>query len=715
MPVNDSVAIEQYMRFRHMTENGHLDFLKKADKCDNFFLGLQWEESDLNALKLAKRPAMTINKIISTVGTIQGEQIYNRNEILFRPRKNAKTETAEALTKVWMQIVQNNQLPWVRSDVFASGIIRSRGFYDVRLGFNDAMQGEVHVTQLNSKNVVIDPDAEEYDPDSWMDVITTKWLTPQDIAILYSEDDADYLSMKDGSAYLYGYDSIERVRDRFAGTGINRPFYGLTDEDRVRRNVRVLDRQYRRLDKQNHFVDVVTGDARPVPEGWDRNKISVVLEKAGGQLNVIKKLVKRVRWCVTADDVVLHDDWSPYKHFTVVGYFPQFLHGKTSGIVEHLLGPQEILNKVSSQELHIVNTTANSGWKIKHGSLKNMNVEELEQWGAKTGLVLELDDVANADKIQPNQTPTGLDRISYKAEEHIKTISNVSDSMQGFDREDVAAKAIAYKQQRGSVNMTKTLDNLERTDYILARNVLDLVQEFYTEERLIHITRDDVMREPETTMVNELTPEGEIANDLTLGEFGIVVISTPYRASMEDSQFEQARGLREIGVAIPDSVLIENSRLQRRSEIVKQMTADKESPEAKKQAELALRAQEAEVGEAEAKVGKTHADTALQNARAVNEAQDAQGGDAIEMEKLRQEEEAALRAEALERWKLEQEFALKREAMDKEMQLKREQHEQEMEIRRQEAAQEAQLRREDHLAKRAQQLREPGTSTPTQP
>ena len=715
MPVNDSVAIEQYMRFRHMTENGHLDFLKKADKCDNFFLGLQWEESDLNALKLAKRPAMTINKIISTVGTIQGEQIYNRNEILFRPRKNAKTETAEALTKVWMQIVQNNQLPWVRSDVFASGIIRSRGFYDVRLGFNDAMQGEVHVTQLNSKNVVIDPDAEEYDPDSWMDVITTKWLTPQDIAILYSEDDADYLSMKDGSAYLYGYDSIERVRDRFAGTGINRPFYGLTDEDRVRRNVRVLDRQYRRLDKQNHLVDVVTGDARPVPEGWDRNKISVVLEKAGGQLNVIKKLVKRVRWCVTADDVVLHDDWSPYKHFTVVGYFPQFLHGKTSGIVEHLLGPQEILNKVSSQELHIVNTTANSGWKIKHGSLKNMNVEELEQWGAKTGLVLELDDVANADKIQPNQTPTGLDRISYKAEEHIKTISNVSDSMQGFDREDVAAKAIAYKQQRGSVNMTKSLDNLERTDYILARNVLDLVQEFYTEERLIHITRDDVMREPETIMVNELTPEGEIANDLTLGEFGIVVISTPYRASMEDSQFEQARGLREIGVAIPDSVLIENSRLQRRSEIVKQMTADKESPEAKKQAELALRAQEAEVGEAEAKVGKTQADTELQRARTMKEAQDAQGGDAIEMEKLRQEEEAALRKHELERWKLEQEFALKREAMDKEMQLKREQHEQEMEIRRQEAAQEAQLRREDHLVKRAQQLREPGTSTPTQP
>ena len=58
------------------------------------------------------------------------------------------------------------------------------------------------------------------------------------------------------------------------------------------------------------------------------------------------------------DNVVLHDDWSPYKHFTVVPYFPVFVHGHTLGMVENLLDPQEILNKVSSQELHIVNTTA---------------------------------------------------------------------------------------------------------------------------------------------------------------------------------------------------------------------------------------------------------------------------------------------------------------------------------------------------------------------
>lgn len=706
MPINNEVALEQYVRYRYMMEQGHLEFLSKADKCDNFFFGMQWEEADLNALKLARRPALTINKIISTVSTIQGEQIYNRNEVLFRPSTGAQPQTAEALSKVWMQIAQNNQLPWVRSDIFASGIVRSRGFYDVRLDFSDSMMGEVVATQQNSKNVVIDPDAEEYDPDKWNDVVTTKWLTPQDIALLYSEDDAEYLAMKDGSTYLYGYDSIERVRDRFAGYRLSQLYSGLTEEDRVRRNVRVLDRQFRQLNKQQHFVDKITGDMRPVPDGWDRNKIASVLERAGGQLNVIKRLVRRVRWRVTADDVVLFDDWSPYKHFTVVPYFPQFMHGRTSGVVEHLLGPQELLNKVSSQELHVVNTTANSGWKIKKGALKNLSVEELEQFGAKSGLVLELDDIGNADKILPNQVPTGLERISYKAEEHIKTISNVSDSMQGFDREDVAAKAIAYKQQRGSVNMTKVLDNLERTDYLLARNVLDLVQAYYTEERVINITHDDVMREPETITVNQYDPAtDEIVNDLTLGEYNIVVVSTPYRASMEDSQFEQALALRKIGVPIPDKVLIENSRLLRRAEIVKEMEDAKTSPEAQQQSELALRGQAAEVDKLEAGNEKTRADAELQRARTAKELQEGEGG-AAELEKLRIEEEAALREHDLQRWKMEQEMDLKRQAQQEEFALKREAQQEELRMKRELAEAEA-------YEKRAQALREQSEKPPT--
>ena len=697
MPVNTEITNDQWLRFRYCVERGHHDFVKKADKCDKFFAGEQWEQSDLDALSAARRPALTINKIISTISTLQGEQIYNRNEVLFRPSTGAQPMTAEALSKVWMQIAQQNQLPWVRSDVFADGVIRSRGFYDVRLNFTGSMMGEVSISQLNSKNVVIDPDAEEYDPDFWSDCFITKWLTYQDIATLYSTADAEYLKDRDGTVFPYAYDSIEKVRDRFSGVGggdFGGSFNGYGDQDKsgVRRNIRAIERQYRKLVKQKHFVDVETGDTNPVPESWDRNRIALMMEKAGGTINVINKQVRRIRWTVTADHVVLHDDWSPYKHFTIVPYFPQFRYGRTIGVVENLLSSQEMLNKVSSQELHVVNTTANSGWKLKAGTLRNMTIEDLEIRGAETGLVLELNDITDAEKITPNATPSGLDRISFKAEEHIKTISNISDSMQGNDREDVAAKAIAYKTQRGSVNMTKVLDNLERTDWILARNVLALVQEYYTEPRIVHITHDDVTQEAEQIEVNVEQPSGAILNDLTLGEYNIVITSTPYRASMEDSQFEQAKALRELGVKIPDSVLIENSRMLRRSEIVKQMQAEAESPQAQEEAALNMRHLSATVGKTEAEVEDKRADTKLKLARAGKDTAETdemlQGGDGAEMAKLQIEE----RKMTMELDFKRQEMELKREEMAMKLDLQRQEHELKMATQQQQAQQDAAIK-----------------------
>ena len=701
MPVDAQLATEQWMRYQYCRDRGHLQFLEKAHQCEEFFAGNQWSQADMTSLRLQRRPALTINKILSTLSTVFGVQIENRAEILFKPSYGSPAETAEALNKVWMQIAQNNQLQWVRSELFADGCIRGRGFLDTRLDFSDSLQGEVRITNLNSKNVVIDPDAEEYDPDSWSDVHVTKWLTPQDIAILYSKGDADILKNRDGSAYPYGYDSVERVRDRFGGNQLLAGYYGILDQHNVRRNVRVLERQYRRLDKAEHFVNVRTGDMRQVPSEWDRDRIAFYLQNAGPDVSVVKKLVRRIRWTVTADNLVLHDDWSPYKHFTVVPYFPIFRYGKTVGLVENLIGSQELLNKTSSQELHVVNTTANSGWKLKTGALKNMSVEELEMKGAQTGLVLELDDVAAAEKIQPNATPQGLDRISYKAEEHIKGISGVSDSMQGFDREDVAAKAIQTKRSAGATNMGKPLDNLARTDWILARNVLDMVQAHYIEERLFTITHNDPAKELETVAVNQWD-EGEqrIVNDLTVGEYSITVTSQPYRESLEDSQFDQALAMRERGIAIPDSVLVENSRLLRKQEIIKAMEGDKDSPEAQQRAQLELRALEAEVATAEAEAMSKKADAELKMAKAQEalvSAQNGAGGESPEAKMAEIEMDAQMQRE-----KMDREFALKTEQMEREFALKERQFQQEAEIRQQQASQDAEIKQKDAIARRAQ-------------
>lgn len=689
MPVDSQKSLHQWMRYQFVRDNGHADFVKKADKCNNYFMGLQWDPNDLALLQAQRRPALTINKIISTISNVLGEQIQNRTDISYQPRSGAPVETAETLTKLFRQISDNNQLDWKRSDMFCDGIITSRGFMDVRLDFTDSMMGEVRIENINPKNVLIDPDAEDYDPDTWNDVFVTKWLTWQDIELLYNADDAEYLKTRGSSFFPYGYDSIERERDRF-GFYYNKGYYlGPWDQAEVIRNIRVIERQWKKLDKQEHFVDLQTGDTRPIPDSWDRNKIAMVAQQFG--LGVTKKLTKRIRWTVTADNVVLHDDWSPYRHYTVVPYFPYFRRGKTVGLVENLLGPQEYLNKVTSQELHVINTTANSGWIVQTGKLRNMTIEELEQRGAETGLVLEVDGTPKEviDKINPNQTPTGLDRFSYKAEEHIKNISGVTDYMSGNAREDVSAKAVAMNQSRGSLNLSKPMDAIARTDYILARNILDIVQEYYTEPRVLNIVMNRITGDMTQVPLNQPDPAtGTITNDLTIGEYDVIVSSTPSRETLEDSQFEQATALRELGVQIPDEVLIENSRLNKRSEIVKQMRDAKESPEAMYQQQIQKMSAELELANLKAEAARVEADAGLKQAK-----------QQMEMVRARKE----MQGDPAEAQKLQMELQVKQQ----EFELKRQEAEMELEFKRQEIAlkrQEMELKLQATQAQTAQKL-----------
>lgn len=684
MPVDTTKANDVWVRYQYLRDNGHQDYVRKAYKCEDFFAGLQWDKNDLALLKAQRRPALTINKIISTLANVMGEQIFNRTEAVFRPRNEAANQDlASVLTKVYMQISDNNQLPWIRSDVFADGIITSRGFFDVRLDFGDSLRGEVKITQLNPKNVLVDLDADSYDPDDWHDVIVTKWMSVDEIELLYSKKDADILRHSQGSNYaLYGYDLADMLRDRFGTPTM--PVYGMATEAgrTLTRNIRVIERQWRKLDKMAHFVDIMTGDTRPVPDSWSEEQVSQHL-LANPTLSITKKLVHRIRWTVVADNVVLHDDWSPYKHFTVIPFFPYFRRGRTIGLVENLLGPQELLNKVRSQELHIVNTTANSGWKVKTGSLTNMSTGELEQRGATTGLVLELDDINNAEKIQPNTVPTGLDRISFKSEEDIKNISGVTDYQTGNAREDVSAKAVKLNQSRGSANFAKVMDNMNRTDYLMAVRILDIVQEYYTEPRILNIVTDKLTQATEQLRVNSVDQQGIINNDLTIGEYQVVITSQPERDTFEDSQFEQAVMLRnEVGVAIPDKYIILASRMKDKAAMVQEMESAAQTPEAQEAAQLKMRAQRAEVAKIEGEAVSKQTDAELKRAKAQKElaqAQNEAGGDQAALQKIEAEF-------ALEERKLEMEMQMAREKMEAELQMAREKMQAEIQIKR-EAAQ----------------------------
>ena len=620
-PLKESKIVESnWARYTRARDAGHTDYIKTAIKCDRYYRGEQWEQTDIDALDSEGRPHLTINTILSTVNTILGEQSSKRADVLFKPRRNSSDEVAAVLTKLYMQISDNNQYDYLESQVFADGIIQDRGYFDIRMNFDDHIEGEVQITAEDPLDILPDPDAKDYDPTTWNEVIKTKWLSVDDIEQQYGQEKADRLRLIAENGEHLGRDSMDLVEMRDTTYGdVEEAILngGNIDDKHSVRAIRVVERQHRKLTLTPHFVDPKTKDMRIVPESWDEERTELFAKEYG--LGMLKKLVKKVRWTITADKVVLHDDWSPYKDFTIVPYFPYFRRGKPFGMVRNLLSPQEQLNKISSQELHIVNTTANSGWVVETGSLNGMTSDDLQERGAQTGLVLEYNRGSAAPaKIQPNQIPTGLDRIGQKAANNIKEISGVSDAMLGQDKAEVSGVAIQAKQNRGQIQIQVPLDNLARSRIFVAKNIMCLIQSFYTEERVIQITNDDDPMKPREEMVlNQMTPEGEVVNDMTVGEYDVVVSSMPARDTFDESQFAEALQLRQVGIAIPDDAIIEYSHLQRKAELAKRIrmiTGVEQSPE---QQEAAQMQQQIEMEQVKLELQKLQAEAAHLQAQAM--------------------------------------------------------------------------------------------------
>jgi len=637
------VADDQWARYVRARDTGHLDWVEQAQKFNKFYQGEQWKETDLADLSCSGRPALTINTILPTINTVLGEQATKRSEVQFKPKRAASHETAQTLNRLYKHVTGDINYDYLESQAFSDGLIQDRGFFNLRIDFSENIQGEIKLEVEDPVDILIDPDAKEYDPESWTEVFKTKWKTLDEIELTYGKKKADEVRDTVNQARYYGMDSVDFRETRFGSTetvpgSIRDIENGYVSETEVRkvRSVRIIERQHRTIQSVDFFVDLMHGDMKKCPETWDDERRQKFAQTY--KLGIVPREVQRIRWTVTADRIVLFDDWSPYDFFTIIPYFPYFRRGRPFGMVKNLISPQEQLNKISSQELHVVNTTANSGWMVPTGSLLNMTLDELETRGSKTGTVIEFNPtIGTPEKIQPNAIPAGLDRISMKAAMNIKEISGVTAPMMEQDTGEQSGVAINARNARSQVQMQIPLDNLAKTRKMVAERILILFQQFYTEERIFYIANDSMNREPgseefEKLVINQKMAGGQIVNNITLGKYDVVVSSQPAKDIYNDTQFEEALQLRQIGVNVPDDTVVEYSNLGQKYELAERIRKangqGKMTPEEQAQAqqmqELQMKELTLNLDELQAKVEKLQTASALDMARA----QDLEGGGA---------------------------------------------------------------------------------------
>lgn len=570
----DDAAKENWTRYQYGKDRGHLEYLAQAKRCEDMYLGggRQWTGSDRSYLERMKRPCYEFNEIMPSINSAVGYQIQNRMDIAFKPR-GGESDLAKAtiLSKVAMQVADSTHLHWKETQVFTDGVVQQRGYFNVRMDFDRNIKGEIDVGTLDPLDVIPDPDSKSYDPDDWADVIISRWLTANEIEQVYGKDAKTKAETSNDEGADFGELDDEADRNKFGSlSGISHYDAVDTVDDGLKR-YRIIDRQLAVFELTPCIVWPQTGD---LCSEVDMAEDSIADALSNGAVRS-RRMRRRIKWKVTTYTTTLHDSYSPYEHFTVVPYFAYFRRGLTRGMVDNAIGPQEALNKAVSQFVHIINTSANSGWITQQNSITNMDPGELESRGAMTGLHIEVKEGATRpEKIAANPVPTGVTHLIDRATQALKDVT-VPDSMRGLQGSAVSGVAKQADQFASQQQLAVPLDNLAFTRQLLAVRIMKLVQRYYDTHRIFRITETDPMTGKEVEQVLEINrfdpATGSYLNDMTVGTYDVVITEQPMQVTFENSQFNQAMEMKKGGIAIPDATVIRYSNLSDKHEILANM------------------------------------------------------------------------------------------------------------------------------------------------
>lgn len=594
-PAQDMTVIATQIDRLVRAKEGMREWAELAKVCTEFVEGQQWTEEQRRAMEDSGRPAVTLNKIGPLHRFLMGHFLQNRYELRFLPGQDGSgiQPVAEALSQVAKQVDEANGSKWNDGEVFSDGIVTGRGYYDYRLDFARNMLGEIRERVLSPFSTLIDPEAETYHPNGWEWCGYDRWMSAQDIEAMFGRSVSElvYGSGVFGSQPITAGADIDEQPEpsRYFGQdltftrdlgGLGAGAYGGVIDNAfsyltVRRKlIRVTEVQHRIYSRGLYFVDLETGDKKLVPANFTRKRIAKIMEWAQANnmpLSVQPMTEKRIRWTVTAGDRLLYDDWSPYRTFTIVPFFPYFRRGKTRGMIEDLLDPQREVNKRRSVMLHIISTMANSGWLWEEGSLDAENQTKVEDHGAVPGLSLQYrKDRPAPTRITPMPPPTGYERAEQAATNDLKEVSGINDSALGMkEGEAHSGRAIIARQKSAIVGAEMYFDNFSRSRQVKGEKILELIQDFYTEPRIVRTLGEN--GDPIKTYINSVLPSGKIMNDVTLGSYTAVVDEAPMSATFQNAQFEAAMEMIGAGIQIPPDMMIDLAPLPRKDELKARM------------------------------------------------------------------------------------------------------------------------------------------------
>lgn len=556
-------------------------FWGEADTDTRFEANDQTVWSDVYGnLPANRRRMFTFNRIRRVVQMISGHQRRNRRSTIVIPVENADSHTADQFTKVLNWVNRQEGILETISESFQGSLITGMNMLQVWLDFrSDPVSGNIRVDNCSYNSFLIDPYFRKADLSDCNFLWKRSFVTKRECLSLMPDKEKEIMS-------LYGQDNRDS-KFQFMPENYNYGFKNLLTYDEY---------YYRDYRTQRMLIDSQTGETTEW-RGKDEERLKEFL-KAYPTVTVVQQEVPTVKLAIVVQGKVLYDDANPlgidrYPFIPVLSYYrPEipYFPFRISGVVRGLRDAQYLYNRRRAIELDILESQINSGWKYKENAL--VNPKDVFLSGQGKGLALKDEALmTDAEQILPPQVPPSMIQLSELLAAEISQISGVNEELLGSANDEKAGILSMLRQGAGLTTLQSLFDNLDYAQKQLGEICVHIIQNNFTPGKIKKILNGE---EPERGFY-----------DKAFGKYGCAVEEGLNTTTQKQMQFAQLLQLREVGVPIPDDVLVEACTVQDKKKLTDAMAA---------QAQQQAQAQQVQVQSA---IQEQQARTELAQARAI--------------------------------------------------------------------------------------------------
>lgn len=473
-----------------------------------------WTAAEKETLDRSGRPYLTLNILLPVVTQMVGQLIQARKSVRLAPQEGGDVEVAEIITKIVKRIFNRSALHTeTLPKVFADALIGDAGGYFRRI-YSNAQDpyGEVRYERINPLYVFPDPLGEKPDGSDWRYVCLSWWASREDTMRDFPDKKADIERLVEppGQGGFWGsvWSKLSGARDKLGGSHVNEK----------EGTIRIIHVEYKVPKVTKVVIDPTSGESFEAA-GQDLNEILreypevVIADKSDFEYRVAT---------IAGGNVVLQDVKADVQGgFSVTPLWAFDFDGKKFGIIKNGMDYQEYHNKLRSQVLHILNTTANSGWLLHEDS--DVDIEMLEQEGSKTGVTIKWKGQPHQkpEKIQPNNIPAGHEQLDATLLDGAQRTMMSGENIRGLpEHAGESGKLYQERVQQGLVMQEPLFTNVTQALRLLALDALMCIQQKYTAERIMRVVGDD--GNVDQLYLNWETAQG-IANDVTIGKYDVEV------------------------------------------------------------------------------------------------------------------------------------------------------------------------------------------------